>query len=354
MASLLAFFTVFLLGAALVLSKADKSVNVLSIPALFVFGDSLSDVGNNNYLNLTATFKANFPHYGIDIPGQVPTGRFSNGFNSIDFIAQNLGFKMSPPPYLSIKSTNQMLQGVNFASAGSGILETTNNGTLNMVTQAKYFENTVDALKKKLGTKLAKDSLAKSLYMVGTGSNDMFAYYEATGAANSTANTQFISDLVDKLIEHLMAIYNLGARKFAVSGTSYVGCVPFLRNLVLSGYCIEELNQMSIQFNMVARQRIQQLSNQLTGFKYAHSDWYNVVSAILESPSAFGFTDVISVCCEDQCNINATCCSRRNEYFFWDSFHPTEALYNVTSQFLLYANSTRFVEPINFKQLAES
>lgn len=57
------------------------------VPAIFVFGDSLADVGNNNYLN-NSTARANFPHNGIDFPNHTPTGRFSNGYNTIDWIGK--------------------------------------------------------------------------------------------------------------------------------------------------------------------------------------------------------------------------------------------------------------------------
>lgn len=53
--------------------------------AFFVFGDSLVDNGNNNYLATTA--RADMPPYGIDYPTHRPTGRFSNGFNIPDFIS---------------------------------------------------------------------------------------------------------------------------------------------------------------------------------------------------------------------------------------------------------------------------
>lgn len=55
------------------------------VPALFVFGDSLVDVGNNNHLPLSIA-KADFPHNGIDFPTHKPTGRFSNGKNAADFL----------------------------------------------------------------------------------------------------------------------------------------------------------------------------------------------------------------------------------------------------------------------------
>lgn len=53
--------------------------------AFFVFGDSLVDNGNNNYLATTA--RADAPPYGIDYPTGRPTGRFSNGYNIPDFIS---------------------------------------------------------------------------------------------------------------------------------------------------------------------------------------------------------------------------------------------------------------------------
>lgn len=54
--------------------------------AFFVFGDSLVDSGNNNYLATTA--RADSPPYGIDYPSHRPTGRFSNGLNIPDLISQ--------------------------------------------------------------------------------------------------------------------------------------------------------------------------------------------------------------------------------------------------------------------------
>ena len=51
-------------------------------PAQFVFGDSLMDTGNNNYLATIA--RADRSPYGIDHPSRLPTGRFSNGLKHVD------------------------------------------------------------------------------------------------------------------------------------------------------------------------------------------------------------------------------------------------------------------------------
>ena len=54
------------------------------VSALYVFGDSTVDPGNNNYIK--TAFKSDFPPYGRDLANQVPTGRFTNGKLATDFV----------------------------------------------------------------------------------------------------------------------------------------------------------------------------------------------------------------------------------------------------------------------------
>ena len=60
---------------------------------LFIFGDSLVDVGNNNYLNTLS--KANMTPNGIDCKasGGIPTGRFTNGRTIGDIVGNFLSFQ---------------------------------------------------------------------------------------------------------------------------------------------------------------------------------------------------------------------------------------------------------------------
>jgi hypothetical protein len=54
---------------------------------MFVFGDSMVDVGNNNFIEkCDVSCKAYYPHYGIDYLDHAPTGRFSNGYNLADHL----------------------------------------------------------------------------------------------------------------------------------------------------------------------------------------------------------------------------------------------------------------------------
>ncbi|BBG94794.1 GDSL-like Lipase/Acylhydrolase superfamily protein [Prunus dulcis] len=72
----------------LILSTAQAIVklpNNVTIPGVFMFGDSIVDTGNNN--NLTTLVKSNFLPYGRDFMGGLPTGRFGNGKVPSDLIA---------------------------------------------------------------------------------------------------------------------------------------------------------------------------------------------------------------------------------------------------------------------------
>jgi hypothetical protein len=55
-----------------------------NIPASFVFGDSLVDAGNNNYI--VSLSKANYVPNGVDFG--MPTGRYTNGRTIVDIIGK--------------------------------------------------------------------------------------------------------------------------------------------------------------------------------------------------------------------------------------------------------------------------
>ncbi|KAG6606119.1 GDSL esterase/lipase 5, partial [Cucurbita argyrosperma subsp. sororia] len=87
---------------------------------LFIFGDSLYDVGNNNYMNTTAV--VNFQPYGQTF-FKFPTGRFCDGREIPDFIAEYAGLPLILPYlYPGIKD---FVKGVNFASGGARALDET-------------------------------------------------------------------------------------------------------------------------------------------------------------------------------------------------------------------------------------
>ncbi|XP_012854700.1 PREDICTED: GDSL esterase/lipase At1g71691-like [Erythranthe guttata] len=145
------------------------------VPAMFVFGDSLIDNGNNN--DLPSFAKANYFPYGIDFKAG-PTGRFSNGYTMVDTIAELLGLPLLPA--FSEASGEQMRYGVNYASAAAGILDNTGRNFVSRIPfnqQIKNFENTLDQITDSLGAPDVAQALSKCIFFVGMGSNDYLNNY---------------------------------------------------------------------------------------------------------------------------------------------------------------------------------
>ncbi|KAK1320090.1 GDSL esterase/lipase [Acorus calamus] len=163
-------------------------------PALIVFGDSIVDPGNNNGMQTLA--KSNFPPYGQNFAGRIPTGRFSNGKIPPDIIASKLGIKEYLPAYLDQElSPDDLLTGVSFASGASGydpltskIPVRTNSiyhywfglQVLSPSDQLKLFEEYKEKLRAVAGEERAASIISESFYSVCFGSDDLANTYFAT------------------------------------------------------------------------------------------------------------------------------------------------------------------------------
>ena len=73
-----------------------------------------------------------------------------------------------------------------------------------------------------------------------------------------------------------------------------------------------------------------------------------------------GFKEVKTACCgagkfngESACMPNATYCSNRRQYLFWDLLHPTHATSKLAG-LAIYNGSLQYASPINFRQLVEA
>ncbi|GAB4827030.1 hypothetical protein Ancab_033909 [Ancistrocladus abbreviatus] len=161
-----------------------------SIPAIFVFGDSTVDPGNNNYI--VTLLKSDFPPYGMDFPKQIPTGRFSNGRLATDFIASYLGIKDFVPPYLDpTLSMEDLISGVSFASAGSGYDPRTANsaGVIDMPTQLQYFREYKARIDAWIGKEEVQERIKRALFVVSAGTNDLSASFTSSSLTMSSASS---------------------------------------------------------------------------------------------------------------------------------------------------------------------
>lgn len=95
MVKLISHFDYLIIYGALLLVPSTSywaygaSVDKKSISsAFFIFGDSIVDPGNNNYIDTTPDKRADYKPYGQNGYFEGPTGRFSNGRVIVDFIGR--------------------------------------------------------------------------------------------------------------------------------------------------------------------------------------------------------------------------------------------------------------------------
>ncbi|KAK3199715.1 hypothetical protein Dsin_023130 [Dipteronia sinensis] len=332
------------------------------IPAMFVFGDSLVDVGNNNYLRLSLA-KANYPHNGIDFPTKRPTGRFSNGKNSADFLAEKVGLPTSPP-YLFLRNkknkTSLFMNGVSFASAGAGIFNDTNQilGELIPLTkQVDYYETVYEDLMKQLGSGGVKQHLSESLFVVVIGSNDIFYYLGLSVLQNKYTPQQYVTLMTTNLEPQLRRIYKFGARKFVVVGLGQIGCTPLLRVVNQAEECNEEVNNWCVNYNERLKTMLQELKSELQDLSYSYFEAYNFMQNIVQKPATYGLTEIKEACCGIgklkammQCTPFSTYCNNRNEYLFWDFCHLSQAASHIFVD-AIFDGPSQYTFPINMNNL---
>ena len=360
---LVAVFIICAGGGVVVSPAAAEEVPL--VPAVYVFGDSTMDVGNNLYLgNVTLPYPP-FP-YGIDFTGPGPNGRFSNGYNMADSISKLLGFNMSPPAFLSLTPETSVeilkgLGGVNYASGGSGILDTTNNADLPLSKQVEFFAATKANMTEKSGGNSTNIDalLSKSLFLISDGGNDMLAFW---GNSPSSDKVQpFYDDLLSNYTKYVKRLYRLGARRFGVINVPAIGCVPVVRAKSLIGeICEPFVNKLADGFNIALGDAMANLNASLPGMRYSVGSSYNLVTNFTGPPVAPGFDDVKSACCgggkfngETFCSLpNTTHCDHRDDHLFWDGVHCTQAASNKGAEAIFAAPvELNFTAPINFKQL---
>ncbi|GAB4831584.1 hypothetical protein Ancab_005596 [Ancistrocladus abbreviatus] len=304
-------------------------------PVTFVFGDSLTEVGNNNYLQYSLA-KSNYPWYGIDFDGGTATGRFTNGRTIGDIISAKLGIA-SPPPYLSLSPNDDaLLRGVNYASGGAGILNDTGLYFIQRMTfddQIDCFENTTTAIKARIGQEAGEKLLKEAVYFAGFGSNDYVNNFLQPFMADGQqySHDEFVGLLISTLEQQLTRLHQLGARKVVFHGMGPLGCIPSQRVKSRRGMCLQQVNQWAQQFNSQVYNLIVKLNRHLPAAEFAFADTYPVVLDLIINPQAYGFKVSNTSCCNVDTTIGGLClpnsklCRDRKDYVFWDAFHPSDA-----------------------------
>ncbi|KAK1410647.1 hypothetical protein QVD17_37184 [Tagetes erecta] len=304
-------------------------------PVTFIFGDSLTEVGNNNHLRYSLA-RSDFPFYGIDYTNRKPTGRFSNGRTISDIISEKLGIP-SPPPYLSLNPDDDVvLKGVNYASGGAGILNDTGTYFVQRLTfddQIGYFEYTTKVIKKKIGWQNGTSLLHNAIYFIAVGSNDYINNFLQPFLPDGQQYTheEFLRIIDMKLVEQLTRLYLLGARKMIFLGLGPLGCIPSQRAKSSTNQCLHHVNEWVVQFNSKVQKLSKVLNSKLKKAQLIFVDTYQDGIDLVENPTKYGFKVSNISCCQVETRVGGLClsyahvCNNRSEYVFWDSFHPSDA-----------------------------
>ncbi|XP_024026697.1 GDSL esterase/lipase 3 [Morus notabilis] len=306
--------------------------------ALFVFVDSLYDPVNNNYIN-TIT------EYQRDVLCLIP-------------------------PYLKPGVHNNEC-GVNFASAGA-LVQSHQGFVVDLDTQLSYFKKVEKQIRSKLGVREAKELISSAVYLFNVGGNDYLSPFTFNSSLyDKCSKKEYVGMVLGKLtqLSKLMGdqeIYKIGGRKFGFGSLLPLGCLPGTKILEQGnkGSCFEEVTSLMKLHNRELPKALQAIQSQLKGFIYSKHDLYASFSRRSENPSKYGFKEADLGCCGSGLYRGVYSCGGKrgvkefelcddvNDYFFFDSYHPTEKAYKQFAK-LMWSGNSDITEPFNLKALFE-
>ncbi|KAM7522018.1 hypothetical protein LguiA_011920 [Lonicera macranthoides] len=317
--------------------------------AILIFGDSLLDTGNNNFIN--TIFKANHSPYGISFPGGIPTGRFSDGKLISDLMAAALGIKDAVPPFLDPSlSDDDIHTGVCFASAGSGLddLTTLFSGVIPVSAQPEYLKSYITRLQGIVGEQEADNIIKGALVLLTAGSNDVaFTYYDTAARSGFSSVDQYHDFLQQRIQQFIQTLYSMGLRNIIIAGLPPLGCGPsqltFKDRLIPVGReCLENEDSGSQGYNKKLIALLHRIEASLPGSKIAYADIYTPLIAMATAPQNYGFTTINRGCCGTGyteagpvCNAFIPRCLDPSKFLFFDAIHPSQAAYKVITQYWL-------------------
>ncbi|XP_018447791.1 GDSL esterase/lipase 5 [Raphanus sativus] len=366
------FFLCFYIFSSSILFLAGKSAAKLSydgdndnVTALFIFGDSFLDAGNNNYINTSTLDQANFPPYGQTFFG-LPTGRFSDGRLISDFIAEYAKLPLIPP-FLEPGDSQKKLSGVNFASAGAGALvETFQGSVISLRTQLEHYKKVERLWRIKFGKEESKKRISRAVYLISIGSNDYSSPF-LTNQSLSISMSQHVDIVIGNLTTFMHEIYKIGGRKFGFLNVPDLGCFPALRILKQNNdSCLRDASRLANMHNKALSSLLFKMQRQLKGFKFSLFDMNKSLKLRMHHPSKFGFKEGEEACCGTgkwrgvfSCGGKRIVkeyklCENPDDYIFWDSLHLTQNTYKQFANLIWnggHMSDSLVVGPYNINSL---
>lgn len=280
---------------------------------LFVFGDSLSDAGNNAALllgpplSLPATGPAQIT--GNDFVATLPSaaGTYSNGPVWAQLLAPKLGAGVAANPSL--------LGGTNFASGGAETSVQTPVPGLPGVTTF--------SLQSQLNTYLGLSggmASGSALYVLEDGANNARRLLGSGQALDPAAVAQEASNYASDVGHMVDQLQAAGAQHIIVWNTPNLGLTPEAMSFGAGAAMLA--TSVAFQFNA-------DLATRLAGESGVQIyDVYAAFTTLAAAPAAFGLSNVTTAC-----GNNASVCGLTP--LFWDGIHPTTAGHQLLANGML-------------------
>ena len=245
---------------------------------LVVFGDSMSDAGNDLVL-FTSAVGPNPPYHA---------GRFSNGPVWVDQLATNLGI-----PVASASLTG----GTNYAYGGAESGE-----------GSSFIHPAIPNVAPQIDAYIASSSTptASQLFVVFAGHN------------NFRGGETDPSVPVSEMVAHITELAGLGATNFLVSTLMPLGQLPESVGTANEA----PLDLLSAQFNSQLFAALPSLRTTLGVTIYEFDTWA-VMQDMLANPGSYGFTNVTDPAYVGPLNGTGTVVPNPTDYLFWDEVHPS-------------------------------
>lgn len=260
---------------------------------LYVLGNSLSDVGN---VFLASEGQVpSFPYYG---------GRFSNGPNYTDYLAETFGLLNYP----------SLDGGTNFAWGGA----TTSGGTapsgLEQLEQLGEYLTFA-------GEHLPDED---ALFVVFLGGNNLV---DIIRSAAEAPDQETMMDIIEDGITQAMIdmtvilgdLIGFGAVNIAVPNLPNMGQVPII-TIPYAGALNDLATLVSQSYNGALEQLLQTFDSSANIMRV---DVYGLFKDVVAHPGSFGLANATDPCFFEVPNVGWMMCPNPDEYLFWDPIHPT-------------------------------
>jgi phospholipase/lecithinase/hemolysin len=278
---------------------------------IFVFGDSLSDPGNDFAVS-------GFPPAPYD-------KRFSNGRVWVEYLAEDLG--LNPTPYTALPANSSIPDdGINFAFGGA----TTGHGNIGnppfpFIGLTQQIDAFVDLYQ-------GQPADEEDLYILWAGSNDYFATLLNPVAPTSEQVEAIVKNTVGNLSAAIEELTNAGARNILVVNQPDLGNTPFIRGL--GDQAVQLFSGAITLHNALLAQELQILSNNYSQSDLISFDINALFNEILIDPEKFGFTNVVTPCTNSNFysnppTIDPNVCDNPQATLFWDNTHPTTSVHRI-------------------------